>query len=182
MHYQNNNNNEPEETSPRGLSGRKKRQNLKFMSERYPQDKINYTSPEYVWPIPSEIDVRIFLWWYFALCFVGEGVILSRFSVEMLLTQEKQWRRDSSAMSRSFVVSFLTQRTPQTKTNITETTDGFTDGTRSRRRWDFDEFKGFIFFNSIWTIVFYIHPKTDFWGEIASIEWSFEIGPKRLCT
>ena len=50
----------------------------------------------------------------------------------MLLTQEKQWRRDSSAMSRSFVVSFFTQRTPQTKTNIMETTDGFTDGTKSK--------------------------------------------------
>ena len=55
------NDNEPEETSPRGLSGRKKRQNLKFLSECYPQDKINYTSPEYVWPIPSKIGVRIFL-------------------------------------------------------------------------------------------------------------------------
>ena len=30
------NNNEPEETSPRGLSGRRKRQNLKFLSECYP--------------------------------------------------------------------------------------------------------------------------------------------------
>ena len=29
-------NNEPEETSPRGLSGRRKRQNLKFLSECYP--------------------------------------------------------------------------------------------------------------------------------------------------
>ena len=34
VHYQKKN--EPEETSPRGLSGRKKRQNLKFLSERYP--------------------------------------------------------------------------------------------------------------------------------------------------
>ena len=63
--------------------------------------------------------------------------------------------------------------------NITETTDGFTDGTKSKSRWDFDEFKGFIFFNSIWTIVFYKHPKRDFWGEVASIKWSFAIGPKR---
>ena len=60
VHYQKKNN-EPEETSPRGLSGRKKRQNLKFLSECYPQNKINYTSSEYVWPIPSEIGVRIFL-------------------------------------------------------------------------------------------------------------------------
>ena len=97
----------------------------------------------------------------------------------MLLTQEKQWRRDSNALSLSFVVSFFTQRTPQTKTNIMETTDGFTDGTKSKSRWDFEEFKGFIFFNSIWTVVFYSHPKTDFWGEVARIKWSFEIGPKR---
>ena len=161
------------------MCGRKKRQNLKFVWTLPVGPEINYTSPEYVLLIPSGIGVRIFLWWYFELSFVGEGLVLSRFSVEILLTQEKQWRRDSSAMSRSFVVLFLTQRTPQTKTNITETTDGFTVGTRSRRRWDFDEFKGFIFFNSIWTIVFYSHLKTDFWGEIASIEWSFEIGPKR---
>ena len=33
----------------------------RFMPERYPSDKINYTSPEYVWPIPSEIFVRMFL-------------------------------------------------------------------------------------------------------------------------
>ena len=65
-------------------------------------------------------------------------------------------------MSRSFVVSFVTQRTPQAKINITETTDGFTDGTKSKSRWDFDELKGFIFFNSIGTIVFYKHPKRDF--------------------
>ena len=64
------------------------------------------------------------------------------------------------------------KRTPQTKTNITEKTDGFTDGTRSSRRWDFEEFKGFILFNSISTVVFYRHPKMEVWGEVASIKWS----------
>lgn len=142
--------------------------------------KINYTPPEYVWRIPFEIGVRLFLYWYFfcVLSFVGDRVILSSFSVEPLLTQEKQWRRDSSAISRSFVASFFIQRTPQTKTNITETTEGFTDGTKSKSRWDSGEFKGFIFFYSKWTIVFCSHLKTDFWRELASIKWSFEIGPK----
>ena len=32
-----------------------------LMSERYPWNKINYTPPVYVWPIPSEIGVRRFL-------------------------------------------------------------------------------------------------------------------------
>ena len=104
----------------------------------------------------------------------------------MLLTQAKQWRRDSSATSPSFVPSFFTQRTPQTKTNITETTDGFTDGTRSRARWDFEELKGFIFFNSIWTVVFYSHPKMEVWWEVASIKWSLKLTQKDvnviLCT
>ena len=135
----------PEESSSRGLSGRKRGQNLKILIHVWTssQDKINHTLPE-VWPIPSEIRVRIFLSWYFVLSLVGERVILSRFSVEPLLTQEKQWRRDSSAISRLFVVSFFTHRNPQTKTNITETTDGFTDGTKSKSRWDFEEFKDFI--------------------------------------
>ena len=101
------------------------------------------------------------------------------FIQSILYTRHFQWRRDSNALSLSFVVSFFTQRTPQTKTNITEKTDGFTDGTKSKSRWDFEEFEGFIFFNSIWIVVFYSHPKTAFWGEVARIKWSFEIGPKR---
>ena len=52
--------------------------------------------------------------------------------------------RDSSAISRSFVVSFFTQRHPQTKTNITDRNDGLTDGTKLRSRWDFEELKDFI--------------------------------------
>ena len=52
--------------------------------------------------------------------------------------------RDSSAISRSFVVSFFTQRHPQTKTNITDRNDGLIDGTKSKSRWDFEELKDFI--------------------------------------
>ena len=50
---------------------------------------------------------------------------------------------------------------------------------RNQSQLDFEDFKGFIFFNSIWTIVFYKHPKRDFWGEIASIKWPFEIRQKK---
>ena len=52
--------------------------------------------------------------------------------------------RDSSVISRSFVVSFFTQRHPQTKTNITDRNDGLIDGTKSRSRRDFEELKDFI--------------------------------------
>ena len=52
--------------------------------------------------------------------------------------------RDSSAISRSFVVSFFTQRHPQTKTNITDRNDGLIDGTKWKSRWDFEELKDFI--------------------------------------
>ena len=52
--------------------------------------------------------------------------------------------RDSSAISRSFVVSFFTQRHPQTKTNITDRNDGLIDGTKLRSRWDFEELEDFI--------------------------------------
>ena len=53
--------------------------------------------------------------------------------------------RDSSSISRSFVVSFFTQRHPQTKTNTTERNDGLIDGTKSRRRRDSaGEFEDFI--------------------------------------
>ena len=62
---------------------------------------------------------------------------MSRFSVS---PQGKQFMRDSSAISRSFVVSFFTQRHPQTKTNITDRNDGLIDGTKSMSRWDFEEF------------------------------------------
>ena len=52
--------------------------------------------------------------------------------------------RDSSVISRSFVVSFFTHRHPQTKTNITDRNDGLIDGTKSRSRSDFEELKDFI--------------------------------------
>ena len=53
--------------------------------------------------------------------------------------------RDSSAISRSFVLSFFTQRHPQMKTNTTERNDGLSDGTKSRSRRDSEEFNDFIF-------------------------------------
>ena len=60
--------------------------------------------------------------------------------------------RDSSAISRSFVVSFFTQRHPQTKTNITDRNDGLIDGTKSRSRWDFEQLKDFMSTNSFTAI------------------------------
>ena len=63
---------------------------------------------------------------------------------DFLSPQGKQLMRDSSAISRSFVVSFFTQRHPQTKTNITDRNDGLIDGTKSKSRWDFEELKDFI--------------------------------------
>ena len=80
-----------------------------------------------VWAIPPEKCVRISLQRSFGVAFVDERVIL-------LNKQGKQSMRDSSAISRSFVVSFFTQRHPQTKTNITERNDGLIDEAKSRRR------------------------------------------------
>ena len=87
--------------------------------------------------------------------------------------------RDSSAISRSFVVSFFTQRHPQTKTNITERNDGLIDGTKSRRRWDFGEFKDFISAASQSFSFTGLHSKTEDCGKVASKTWSFKIWPRK---
>ena len=140
----------------------------------------------YVWRLPVGQDKLYLTWVRMANPFWNRCPYI----LVMIFCALFCWRRShlvkifsrdalNTGKSLSFVVSFFTQRTPQTKTNITETTDGFTDGTKSKSRWDFEEFKGFIFFNSIWTVVFYSHPKKEFWGEVARIKWSFEIGPKR---
>ena len=78
------------------------------------------------------------------LPFVDKRDILSVFSAETLWTQGKRLTRDSSAINRSFVVSFFTQRHPQTKTNTTERNDGLSDGRKSRSRRDSEEFEDFI--------------------------------------
>ena len=83
--------------------------------------------------------------------------------------------RDCSAISRSFVVSFFTQRHPQTRTNITERNDGLIDGAKSRRRWDFGEFKDFISAASQSFPFTGIHLKTKDCGKVASRTWSFKI-------
>ena len=83
--------------------------------------------------------------------------------------------RDCSAISRSFVVSFFTQRHPQTKTNITERNDGVIDGAKSKRRWDFGEFKDFISAASQSFPFTGIHLKTKDCGKVASRTWSFKI-------
>ena len=87
--------------------------------------------------------------------------------------------RDCSAISRSFVVSFFTQRHPQTKTNITERNDGLIDETKSRRRWDFGEFKDFIFAASQSFPFTALPSKTEAYGKAASKTWSFQIWPRK---
>ena len=51
-----------------------------------------------------------------------------------------------------FLFSFVTQRHPQTKTNITDRNDGLIDGTKSRSRWDFEQLKDFMSTNSFTAI------------------------------
>ena len=88
--------------------------------------------------------------------------------------------RDCSMISRSFVVSFLTQRHPQTKTNITERNDGLIDGTKSRSRWDFGELKDFISAASQSFSFTGLHSKTYVSRKVASKTWSFKIWSRKI--
>ena len=87
--------------------------------------------------------------------------------------------RDCSAISRSLVVSFFTQRHPQTKTNMTERKDGLIDGTKSRSRWDFGAFKDFISAASQSFPFTGLYSKTEDCGKGASKTWSFKIWPRK---
>ena len=88
--------------------------------------------------------------------------------------------RDCRAISRLFVVSFFTQRHPQTKTNITERNDGLIDGTKSRSRWDFGELKDFISAASQSFSFTGLHSKTYVCRKVASKAWSFKIWSRKI--
>ena len=62
---------------------------------------------------------------------------------------------------------------------MTERNDGLIDGTKSRSRWDFDEFKDFISAASQSFPLTGLHSKTEDCGKGASKTWSFKIWPRK---
>ena len=109
--------------------------------KRLPEVSFNITSSTGLWSFFKRfiVDYSFGLSVVLSLFSIAEQPVLTRTSTGDMLM------RDSSALSRSLVVSFFIQRHPQAKSTTNERKDGLTEGRKSTKRWDLEELTEAIF-------------------------------------